>query len=135
MSVNFSDMWQPAAFLPTGESVPLSAWGLVGAIGMAMTGSLFSSDAWNNIGFSGDEIVRPERTIVLSMAIGTAIVTGLYMLINLVYLLVLPLQGTPRRGRHCRARHHVHHRTTWWLPPWRKVFWAGPALTSWPCLL
>jgi APA family basic amino acid/polyamine antiporter len=95
LSVNFSNMWEPASFLPTGESVPLSAWGLVGAIGLAMTGSLFSSDAWNNIGFSGDEIVRPERTIVLSMAIGTAIVTGLYLLINLVYLLVLPLQGSP----------------------------------------
>ncbi|MGY2133963.1 APC family permease [Hymenobacter sp. HD11105] len=95
LSVNFSNMWQAASFLPTGESVPLSAWGLIGAIGLAMTGSLFSSDAWNNIGFSGDEIVRPERTIVLSMAIGTAIVTGLYLLINLVYLLVLPLEGSP----------------------------------------
>ncbi|GAB2478795.1 amino acid transporter [Hymenobacter qilianensis] len=95
LAVNFSDMWQAASFSPTGEAVPLSVWGLVGAIGLAMTGSLFSSDAWNNIGFSGDEIVRPERTIVLSMAIGTAIVTGLYLLINLVYLLVLPLKGSP----------------------------------------
>ncbi|MBC8081982.1 MAG: amino acid permease, partial [Hymenobacter sp.] len=95
VSLNFHDMWRAASFAPAGESVPLSAWGLIGAIGLAMTGSLFSSDAWNNIGFSGDEIVRPERTIVLSMAIGTGIVTALYLLINLVYLLVLPLQGDP----------------------------------------
>lgn len=95
VALNFHDMWQAASFSPTGQSVPLSTWGLVGAIGLAMTGSLFSSDAWNNIGFSGDEIVRPERTIVLSMAIGTGIVTALYLLINLVYLLVLPLHGDP----------------------------------------
>ena len=95
VSANFHNMWQAASFSPTGESVPLGTWGLVGAIGLAMTGSLFSSDAWNNIGFSGDEIVRPERTIVLSMAIGTGIVTALYLLINLVYLLVLPLHGDP----------------------------------------
>ncbi|UOG76896.1 amino acid permease [Hymenobacter tibetensis] len=95
VSLNFHDMWNAASFSPTGESLPLTTWGLIGAIGLAMTGSLFSSDAWNNIGFSGDEIVRPERTIVLSMAIGTGIVTALYLLINLVYLLVLPIHGDP----------------------------------------
>jgi APA family basic amino acid/polyamine antiporter len=88
-------MWNAVRYNAEGQGVPLSTWGLVGAIGLAMTGSLFSSDSWNNIGFSGDEIVRPERTIVLSMAIGTGIVTGLYLLINLVYLLVLPLHGDP----------------------------------------
>ncbi|UOQ68106.1 APC family permease [Hymenobacter volaticus] len=95
VSLNFHDMWNAASFSPTGQAVPLTTWGLVGAIGLAMTGSLFSSDSWNNIGFSGDEIVRPERTIVLSMAIGTGIVTALYLLINLVYLLVMPLHGDP----------------------------------------
>ena len=95
VSVNFGNLWQAASFDPAGRATPLDAWALVGAIGLAMTGSLFSSDCWNNIGFSGDEIVRPERTIVLSMAIGTAIVTALYLLINVVYLLVLPLPGNP----------------------------------------
>jgi basic amino acid/polyamine antiporter, APA family len=95
VSQNFTDMWQAARYDAQGQAVPLTVWGLVAAIGLGMTGSLFSSDAWNNIGFSGDEIVRPERTIVLSMAIGTGIVTGLYLLINLVYLLVLPLHGNP----------------------------------------
>ncbi|GAA4387700.1 APC family permease [Hymenobacter koreensis] len=95
VSQNFTNMWQAARYDAQGQAVPLTVWGLVAAIGLGMTGSLFSSDAWNNIGFSGDEIVRPERTIVLSMAIGTGIVTGLYLLINLVYLLVLPLNGNP----------------------------------------
>ncbi|TGD80639.1 APC family permease [Hymenobacter wooponensis] len=95
VSLNFQDMWQAASFNNLGQSSPLSTSALITAIGLAMTGSLFSSDAWNNIGFSGDEIVKPERTIVLSMALGTAIVTALYILINVVYLLVLPLHGNP----------------------------------------
>ena len=96
VSQNFQHIWQAASFDAAGQSTPLTVAALVTAVGLAMTGSLFSSDAWNNIGFAGDEIVKPERTIVLSMALGTAIVTGLYLLINVVYLLVLPLQGDPK---------------------------------------
>ncbi|RSK44531.1 APC family permease [Hymenobacter perfusus] len=98
ISANFQDVWTATRFPAPGASfapVPLSLSGLVVAIGMAMTGSLFSSDSWNNIGFAGEEIVNPERTLVRSMAMGTAIVTGLYILINIVYLLVLPLHGSP----------------------------------------
>ena len=98
VAANFHDMWgafhSPAPGKP-GPVLPLSAGGLVLAIGMAMTGSLFSSDSWNNIGFAGEEIQNPERTLVRSMALGTAIVTALYILINVVYLLVLPLKGSP----------------------------------------
>jgi APA family basic amino acid/polyamine antiporter len=73
----------------------LTGIGLLTAIGVAMVGSLFSSDAWNNITFTAGEVVEPRRTIPLSLALGTLIVTGLYMVANLAYLLVLPLAGTP----------------------------------------
>ncbi|SET29581.1 APC family permease [Hymenobacter actinosclerus] len=95
LSQNFQNVWQAVSFDAAGQGTPLTVAALVTAIGLAMTGSLFSSDAWANIGFAGDEIVRPERNIVLSMALGTGIVTALYLLINLVYLLVLPLHGDP----------------------------------------
>lgn len=95
VSQNFENMWQAMSFDKAGQGTALTTSALVTAIGLAMTGSLFSSDSWNNIGFSGDEIVKPERTIVMSMALGTGIVTALYILINVVYLLVLPLQGDP----------------------------------------
>ncbi|TGE20136.1 APC family permease [Hymenobacter elongatus] len=98
VQANFGDMWTAVRFPAPGLTaapLPLSLSGLVVAVGMAMTGSLFSSDSWNNIGFAGEEIVNPERTLVRSMAIGTAIVTVLYILSNVVYLLVLPLQGSP----------------------------------------
>ncbi len=98
IAANFADLWHATRYPAPGVSaapLAISGYSLVIAIGMAMTGSLFSSDSWNNIGFAGEEIQNPERTLVRSMAIGTAIVTVLYILINVVYLLVLPLHGSP----------------------------------------
>jgi basic amino acid/polyamine antiporter, APA family len=95
VQANFSDFWGSAAAASGTSEVPPVGMALITAIGIAMVGALFSADSWNNIGFSGDEIVNPKRTIVLSMVIGSAIVMGLYLVINLVYLLVLPLNGNP----------------------------------------
>lgn len=66
---------------------------LLGAIAAAMTGSLFSSDAWNNVTFIAGEIKNPQRNIGLSLFLGTLIVSLLYMATNLMYLHVLPLEG------------------------------------------
>ena len=66
---------------------------LLGAIAAAMTGSLFSSDAWNNVTFIAGEIKNPKRNIGLSLFLGTLIVTLLYITTNLMYLKVLPLDG------------------------------------------
>ena len=66
---------------------------LLGAIAASMTGSLFSSDAWNNVTFIAGEIKNPQRNIGLSLFLGTLIVSVLYMATNLMYLHVLPLDG------------------------------------------
>lgn len=66
---------------------------LLGAIAAAMTGSLFSSDAWNNVTFIAGEIKNPKRNIGLSLFLGTLMVTFLYITTNLMYLKVLPLDG------------------------------------------
>lgn len=66
---------------------------LLGAIAAAMTGSLFSSDAWNNVTFIAGEIKNPQRNIGLSLFLGTLMVSVLYMLTNMMYLHVLPLDG------------------------------------------
>ena len=101
IQANFANLWTATRHAAPGTAgagllgSPISGTALVVAIGMAMSGSLFSSDSWNNIGFAGEEIQNPERTLVRSMAIGTAIVTALYILSNIVYLLVLPLAGSP----------------------------------------
>lgn len=62
---------------------------------MAQTNSLFSADAWNNITFTAGEVKNPKRNIPLSLALGTFLVIGLYLLANVAYLLALPLSGDP----------------------------------------
>jgi APA family basic amino acid/polyamine antiporter len=65
---------------------------LVTAICVAMVGSIFSSDAWNNVTFIAGEIKKPERNIGLSLFIGTLVVTLLYVSMNLMYLNVMSIQ-------------------------------------------
>ena len=63
--------------------------------GSALVGSLFSSDAWNNVTFAAAEVQNPRRNLPLALMLGTGLVTVLYVAANLAYLNVLPLAGTP----------------------------------------
>ncbi|MEE9218766.1 MAG: amino acid permease [Acidobacteriota bacterium] len=67
---------------------------LLSLLGVALVGPLFSSDAWNNITFAGEEVKKPERTLPRALLFGTVLVTGLYVLTNISYLSVLPLWGS-----------------------------------------
>src|SRR5947208_1180981 len=62
----------------------------LGTIGAAMVGSLFSMDAWNNVGFAGSELKNAQRDLPVAMGVGVLIVTVLYVLANVAYLNVLP---------------------------------------------
>lgn len=70
---------------------PLLGFAALGAIASAMVGSIFSSDAWNNVTFIAGEVKNPQRNIGLSLFLGTLIVTVIYVSTNLMYLSVLPL--------------------------------------------
>src|SRR5260370_34651898 len=100
---NFSHFWtirnaqsiEPGAnflrsFVPA-VTAASGAFGLFVAFGVAQVGSLFSADAWNNIGFTAAEVQDPKPDVALSMAFGTIIVITLYCLANLAYLCTLPL--------------------------------------------
>ena len=63
---------------------------LLPVIGAATVGSLFSMDAWNNVGFAGSELKNPRRDLPFAMAAGVLTVTALYLLANVSYLNVLP---------------------------------------------
>ena len=71
--------------------IGISGSALMGAIAAAMVGSIFSSDAWNNVTFIAGEMKNPKRNIGLSLFLGTLIVTVIYVSTNLMYLNVLPL--------------------------------------------
>ena len=92
---NLPIFWAPEQEIPGGKGIPLAGMALVAALGMAMVGSLFSSDAWNNITFTAAEVINPKKNIPLSLFLGTLIVTILYLLANVVYITVLPLRGDP----------------------------------------
>jgi APA family basic amino acid/polyamine antiporter len=64
-------------------------------LAVVQVGSLFSSDAWNNITFTAGEVKNPKRNIPLSLILGTGFVLVVYFLVSLGYLLVLPLHGDP----------------------------------------
>jgi APA family basic amino acid/polyamine antiporter len=70
---------------------PLLGAAAVGAIAASMVGSIFSSDAWNNVTFIAGEIKNPKKNIGFSLFLGTLIVTIIYVSTNLMYLSVLPL--------------------------------------------
>jgi basic amino acid/polyamine antiporter, APA family len=73
----------------------LGTFAVVTAFGTALIGSLFSSDAWNNVTFIAGEIRDPARNIPRSLFIGTLLVTIIYLLANVAYIAILPLQGAP----------------------------------------
>jgi basic amino acid/polyamine antiporter, APA family len=68
--------------------------GIFTLIAIVQVGSLFSSDAWNNVTFTAGEIRNPKRNLPLSLAIGTGVVLLLYIACNFVYLSVLPMMGS-----------------------------------------
>jgi basic amino acid/polyamine antiporter, APA family len=98
VKMNFSHLFEGEQLTKIGDvwnKVPLSGIGIILAIGVTQVGTLFSSDAWNGLTFAGDEVVEPHKTIPRGMAIGTLLVTVLYLLVNITYLCILPLKGSP----------------------------------------
>jgi APA family basic amino acid/polyamine antiporter len=92
VSANFGDLWTPRGYVPVVPGVTaMTAFGLLVALCVSQTGSLFSSDAWNNITFTAGEVKDPRRNIPLSLVLGTTLVIGLYLLANIAYLVTLPL--------------------------------------------
>src|SRR6201984_1770092 len=89
---NFRDLWALRGGLQdVGAGLTAAtAFGLFVGICVAQTNSLFSADAWNNITFIAGEVKEPRRNIPLSLAFGTLLVIGLYLLANVAYLATLP---------------------------------------------
>ena len=81
------------AFIKDGNWETIGGAALIGAVAAAMVGSIFSSDAWNNVTFIAGEIKNPKRNIGLALFFGTLIVSIIYVSANLMYLHVLPLTG------------------------------------------
>jgi APA family basic amino acid/polyamine antiporter len=99
IKANFSAFWTPhgvdiikpdLAWLPAIDA-SAGAFALLIAFCVAQVGSLFSADSWHNVTFTAGEVKNPRRTLPLSLAAGTALVITLYLLANVAYLCMLPL--------------------------------------------
>jgi APA family basic amino acid/polyamine antiporter len=67
-------------------------------VSVALVGPLFSSDAWNNVTFTGSEVINPKRNLPLALFVGTITVCTIYCACNWAYYRALPFWGTPHSG-------------------------------------
>jgi APA family basic amino acid/polyamine antiporter len=88
---NWANAWEMKTIASDNSTTPIFGVAILGAIAASMVGSIFSSDAWNNVTFIAGEIKNPKRNIGLSLFLGTLIVTVIYIAANLMFLSVLPL--------------------------------------------
>ena len=90
-NANWANAWDMKQIGSDGTIIELGAVAMIGAVAASMSGSIFSSDAWNNVTFIAGEIKNPKRNIGLSLFFGTLVVTIIYVLANFMYVSVLPL--------------------------------------------
>lgn len=89
---NWSAGWQMSNISADNTITAVIGVAAFGAIAASMVGSIFSSDAWNNVTFIAGEIKNPQRNIGMSLFLGTLIVTVIYVAANLMYVSVLPME-------------------------------------------
>jgi APA family basic amino acid/polyamine antiporter len=101
IAANFgAEFWKNAGWsslhpVQVGMGGPIALVNVFVILAVVQVGSLFSSDAWNNITFTAGEVKNPRRNIPLSLILGTGFVLTVYFLVSLSYLLVLPMLGDP----------------------------------------
>ena len=93
--INKEVFWQASKIGEGNQIIPLAGFALIAAIGTALVGSLFSADAWYNVTYISGEVINPKRNVPLSLFFGTLIVSVIYILTNVVYIMILPLSGSP----------------------------------------
>jgi APA family basic amino acid/polyamine antiporter len=106
---NWSNMWSMHKLNADNSIGTYTTAAALGAIAAAMVGSIFSSDAWNNVTFIAGEVKNPQRNIGLSLFLGTLIVTIIYVSANVMYTAVLPLHdiATAEKDRVAVAASHM----------------------------
>jgi APA family basic amino acid/polyamine antiporter len=91
---NFVNAWSRHGFEPIAPGLTAgTAFGLIIALCLSQSGSLFAAEAWHNIAFAAAEVKNARRNVTLAMVIGTVLVILLYLLANLAYLVTLPLSA------------------------------------------
>lgn len=93
-NANWESGWRLQQWnLTTHQAMPIDMYTLLGALSIALVGSVFSSDAWNSVTFIAGEMKNPEKNIGRALLLSTLIVTVIYVSMNLMYVGTLSLQS------------------------------------------
>lgn len=95
LEINKEIFWKASQIGPDNQVIPLAGFGIIAAVGTALVGSLFASDAWYNVTYISGEVINPRRNVPLSLFFGTVIVSVIYLITNFVYIKILPVMGSP----------------------------------------
>jgi basic amino acid/polyamine antiporter, APA family len=71
------------------EAMTFSA--VFGAMALACLSAFWGYEGWNNLGYIGGEIKNPQKNLPWALTIGTLIIMALYLLMNFVYLYIMPI--------------------------------------------
>lgn len=93
--INREVFWQASQTGPDNQVIPIAGFTLIAAVGTALVGSLFATDAWYNVTYISGEVINPKRNVPLSLFFGTLLVSVIYLFTNLIYIKILPLSGSP----------------------------------------
>jgi APA family basic amino acid/polyamine antiporter len=79
----------------------LHGFSLLKALFVASLGAFWGYEGWNSVAYVGEEIKNPKRNLPLALGIGTLIVMTSYVLLNIVFVYILPIdyfiQLTPNK--------------------------------------
>lgn len=78
----------PSVNYPAGG---FTLFSFLGVLVIAMRDAFWGYEGWVTLGFIGEELKEPRKTLPRAMVIGILLITGLYVLINFAYLYVMPI--------------------------------------------
>ena len=81
-----------AAHLTASSTGPLS----IGATGLALVSVLWAYDGWADLSFASGEVTDPHRNLPRAIIFGTLALIAIYVLTNVAYLYVLPVEAISR---------------------------------------
>ncbi len=74
------------------DALPLhNDYNILTMFGLALAGAFWAYDGWNNVTFVAGEVKNPKRNVPKALALGTLIVMSVYLIINIAYMYILPI--------------------------------------------
>jgi len=105
LAIGFGSTEGSISNITTASQLPsapdLYGFSLLKALFVASLGAFWGYEGWNSVAYVGEEIKNPKRNLPLALGIGTLIVMTAYVLLNIVFLFILPIdyfiQLTPNK--------------------------------------